>query len=226
MFSNLTSALGEVLHLDSAPAKVREADVSFDRPAEAYQPEKTSINLFLFDVRERSELRSSEPVIQRDAGGRTVSITQPPMRIACSYLVTAWIEAGQSGQKAILNQHDLLAEALLAFSAMPVLSGDKLSETTRAWLSEQPYAVELAVLQSDLTKNMSEFWTAVGGKLRPSFTLTATVAMVSKAKPGSAPLVTGKEIVINKSEADEPVKKPKRPRPKATIVGSNSPQEK
>ncbi|WP_050478899.1 DUF4255 domain-containing protein [Herbaspirillum rhizosphaerae] len=211
MFDNLTRALSEVLHLASAPTLVRKADVTFDRPAETYQPGNTCINLFLFDVRERSELRSSEPVIQRDAGGKTVSIMQAPMRIACSYLVTAWIESGQTGQSAILNQHDLLAQALLAFSAMPTLSGTKLSTATRAWLNEQPYAVELAVLQSDLTKNMSEFWTAVGGKLRPSFTLTATVAMVSKAESMSAPLVSSKEIVINKSMTDAPVIQPKPP---------------
>lgn len=210
MFFNLTSALGEILHLDSTPAQVREADITFDRPAETYQPEKNSINLFLFDIRERLDLRSSEPVIRREVDGKTVSVTQPPMRMACSYLVTAWTEAGQSGQSAILNQHDLLAQALLAFSAMPTLGGTRLSGATRAWLDEQPYAVELSVLQSELTKNMSEFWSAVGGKLRPSFTLTATVAMMSKAKPTSAQLVTSKEIVINKPVADIPAIKPKR----------------
>lgn len=211
MFFNLTSALGEVLHLDSAPAQVREADITFDRPAETYQPEKNSINLFLFDVRERADLRSSEPVVQRDAEGRAVSMAPPPMRIACSYLVTAWVEAGQSGQSAILSQHALLAEALQVFGRMPALPGEKLSGTAQAWLRAQPYPVELAVLQSDLVKNVSEFWSALGGKLRPSFTLTATVAMVANEKPEPVSLVTSKKIVINKSEVDLPVKKPDRP---------------
>lgn len=225
MFSQLTNALRELLHLDSAPKPVKNADISFDRPAENYQPGKTCINLFLFDVRERADLKNSEPVIQRHADGKTVFISQPPMRVACSYLVTAWIDGGQTGQIAILKQHGLLADALLAFSATPTLSGDKLSDDTQAWLREQPYAVELALMQSDLTKNMSEFWTAVGGKLRPSFTLTATVAMVAATAPDVVALVTSKEVLINKSVADVPVKKPKRPA-KTTSVGKNSPQEK
>jgi len=220
MFSQLTNALSELLHLDNAPKQVKNADISFDRPAETYQPGKTCINLFLFDVRERTDLKNSEPVIQRHADGKTVLIRQPPMRVACSYLVTAWIDAGQPGQIAILNQHGLLADALLAFSTTPTLSGEKLSSATQAWLREQPYAVELAVMQSDLTKNMSEFWTAVGGKLRPSFTLTATVAMVATTTPDAVALVTGKEVLINKSVADVPVKQPKRPA-KTTIVGRN-----
>ncbi len=220
MFSNLTNALGELLHLDSAPPQVRNADIAYDRPGESYQPEKTSINLFLFDVRERTDLKSSEPFVQRHADGKTVLISQPPMRVACSYLVTAWVETGQPGQSAILNQHALLADALVAFSATPTLSGEKLPGATQAWLREQPYAVELAVMQSDLTKNMSEFWTAVGGKLRPSFTLTATVTMVAATAPDVVALVTSKEVLINKSVADVPVKKPKRPA-KTTIVGKN-----
>jgi len=211
MFFNLTSALGEVMHLDNAPAQVREADITFDRPAETYQPEKNSINLFLFDVRERADLRSSEPVVQRDAAGRAVSMAPPPMRIACSYLVTAWVEAGQSGQSAILSQHALLAEALQVFGRMPALPGEKLSDAAQAWLRAQPYPVELAVLQPDLVKNVSEFWTALGGKLRPSFTLTATVAMVSNEKPEPVSLVTSKNIAIHPSGADSPVKKPDRP---------------
>jgi len=220
MFHHLTNALGELLHLDSAPAQVRNADISYDRPGESYQPEKTSINLFLFDVRERTDLKSNEPLIERHADGKTVLISRPPMRVACSYLVTAWVETGQPGQSAILNQHGLLADALLAFSATPTLSGEKLPGATQAWLREQPYPIELTVMQSELTRNMSEFWTAVGGKLRPSFTITATVAMVATTAPEPFALVTSREVLINKSVADVPVKKPKRPA-KTTIVGKN-----
>lgn len=196
MFLNLTSALGEVLHLGSAPAQVREADIAFDRPAETYQPEKTSINLFLFDVRERADLRRSEPVIQRDAGGRTVSITPPAIRIACSYLVTAWVEAGQSGQSAVLRQHELLAEVLSVFVSTPVLAAKGMSDATKVWLDAQPYPVELVVMQSDLMRNVSEFWTSVGGKLRPAFTVTATVAMSPRVAPVSEHLVRSREFVV------------------------------
>lgn len=37
----------------------------------------------------------------------------------CSYLVTAWIESGVTGEQAILKQHELLGEVLRVFSRWP-----------------------------------------------------------------------------------------------------------
>lgn len=211
MFSHLTLALAELLHLDDAPALARDADISFDRPGDAYQPEKSSINLFLFDVHERADLRSNEPLLQRSADGKHASFQAPPLRMACSYLVTAWAEAGQAGQSATLAQHELLAAALQAFAGAPTLPADKFSGSARDWLARQPYPVELALMQSDLTRNLSEFWAAVGGNLRPGFTLTATVAMMPEAPSAPVPLVMERDIVINKPDPAAAEKMPARP---------------
>jgi hypothetical protein len=210
MFAHLTMALAELLHVANAPGPAREADISFDRPGDGYQPEKSSINLFLFDVRERADLRSCEPMLRRNADGMSATIAQPPLRMACSYLVTAWAEAGQSGQSATLAQHELLAAALQAFVNVPVLSADKLSGSVRDWLSGQPYPVELGLMQSEPNRNLSEFWSAVGGSLRPAFTLTATVAMVPGQDPVAFPLVRNRDIAINKLEPDASENKPAR----------------
>ncbi|MFZ6756237.1 DUF4255 domain-containing protein [Undibacterium sp. Ji50W] len=196
MFFNLTKALGELLQQRHVPSLLREADLSYDSPTEAYKPVKNSINLFLFDVRERTDLRSSVPVIREGVSGKTVVIGAPELRIACSYLVTAWVEAGQSGQSAVLRQHELLGEVLKLFAATPVLAPKNVLGETKTWLGTQSFPVELVVMQSDLTKNISEFWTAVGGKLRPAFTVTATVAMTPGTAEVTEALVLSKEVDV------------------------------
>ncbi len=102
MIKALTLSLKAILDDSSLPVLVRDAEVAFDRPGDTYSPDKDTINLFLYDVREKAELRSSEPIIARQDGVAT--IRQPPIRLACSYLVTAWIGSGVIGEQALLRR--------------------------------------------------------------------------------------------------------------------------
>jgi hypothetical protein len=188
MIGDLSMTLGAMLSDAALPALVRTAHVAFERPADSYKPDHATINLFLYDVREMTELRSNEPVIARQNGMTT--IRQPPLRLACSYQVTAWAEPGTTGDQAVFDQHQLLGETLKAFgrsAAVPdrFLQGD---------LKTQVYPVSLVAGQADLVRNPAEFWTAMGGKLRPSFTLTAVIALESGHDPITAPDVTSKTL--------------------------------
>ena len=64
------------------------AQIVFEHPTEQFNPQQTTIDLFLYDLRENMELRSNEPVIERNNG--TAIIHRAPLRVACSYLITAW----------------------------------------------------------------------------------------------------------------------------------------
>lgn len=198
MFHGLDSTLKAILDDNSLPTLVREAEVAFDRPSEAYNPGRTTINLFLYDVRENTELRTSEPVIERKNGMAT--IRKPPLRLNCSYLVTAWIESGTTGEQAILKQHELLGEVLRVFSRwprIPLPTPDEKGKTfLQGELRHSPYPISLVTAQTDLMRNPAEFWSALGGKLRPSFTLTATLAMDQQAAPVTAPTVSTSKVVI------------------------------
>jgi hypothetical protein len=171
------------------------AEITFDRPADGYNPQKTTINLFLYDIRESTELRSNESVVERQHG--IVSLRRPPLRVACSYLVTAWTESGVPGEEAILKEHQLLAEVLRVFAGMPTLPH---SNNPNDPLASQPYPIPLVTLQSELMRNPAEFWSALGGKLRPSFTVTATIAIEQAASPVTAFEVSTKKIVIRETE--------------------------
>ena len=190
MISDLADALKAILSANGLPTEVVNADISFDRPSDTYNPPTTTINLFLYDIRENADLRSNEPVIERQGGIATIH--RPPVRVACSYLVTAWIGAEATGEEAILRQHELLGEVLRVFAGMPTIPPERLTGA----LASQPYPIPLAVLQTDLVRNPAEFWSALGGKLRPSFTLTATLALEALSTPVTAPEVSTKKVVI------------------------------
>lgn len=198
MFHTLDITLKSILDDTSTPILVRNSEVVFDRPSDSYNPDKTTINLFLYDIRENNELRSNEPVIERQNG--IAKIRRPPLRMNCSYLVTAWIEAGVTGEQAILKQHELLGEVLRVFSrwpSIPLPTPDEKGKTfLQGELKTSLYPISLFTAQTDLIRNPAEFWSALGGKLRPSFTLTATLAMDQQTEPVTAPEVTTKKVVL------------------------------
>jgi hypothetical protein len=191
MLQLLTHTLKTILDDNSLPQLVRDADIAFERPTESYNPNTRTINLFLYDIRENTELRSNESVIVRQNGIATIS--RPPLRVSCSYLVTAWIESGVAGEQAILNQHQLLGEVLKVFSRMPTIDEKFLQGD----LKNSLYPVSLVTAQTDLIRNPSEFWSAIGGKLRPSFTITATIAIAQDIEPVQEHLVSSKQITLN-----------------------------
>jgi hypothetical protein len=144
------------------------ADVVFDRPTDPFAPLKTTIDLFLYDVRENTELRSNEPVVERINGQ---AITHPPpLRLSCSYLVTAWPVGGQD---LVLQEHRLLGQVIRVLSRYPTIPANFLIGS----LAGQQPALPMLALNTDALKNISEFWTSIGNKLKPSLTVTVTISV-------------------------------------------------
>lgn len=177
MIDLLSQSLSELLK----PA-LGETRILFDPPSETFKPERTSLNLFLYDIRENLELRSNEPRIEPRAPGR-VAIHRPPFRIACSYLITAWAVGGSEPP---LQEQRLLAQALAVLLRYPTIPAALLE----GGLKGQAPPLPMVIAQADGLKAPHEFWTAIGNKLRPSITATVTIAL----EPGEpqaevAPLV-------------------------------------
>ncbi|SRR5258706_4074 len=193
MIHSLTATFKAILDDTSLPALVRDADVAFERPVDTYNPSTPTINLFLYDVRENAELRSNEPVVERQNGIAT--IRKPPLRVACSYQVTAWAGSGLTGEAAMLYQHQLLGAVLKVLSAMATIPETYLPTDLETAL----YPVSLVTAQADLVRNPAEFWTAMGGKLRPSFTVTATIALDQDVEVVVAPEVSSKRISLRQA---------------------------
>jgi hypothetical protein len=186
MIRELSETLQAILDdpgLENSFPELAAAQVAFERPSEQYAPTQATVNLFLFDIRENTELRVKEPVIEHRNG--RAHILRPPMRVDCSYLLTAWI-AGGAGPKPVLEEHELLGQALQVFTRYPTIPENFLQGSLKG--QGRPLPLSVGGTNSGEMKDPADFWTALGNRLRPSLVVTATLELQT-AEPGTAPLV-------------------------------------
>jgi hypothetical protein len=148
--------------------ELASAAIAFDHPVETFNPGQSTIDLFLYDVSEDMELRSNEPLRSRTNGD--VQIRPAPLRVLCSYLVTAW---PVGGAELPLQEHRLLSQALQVLSRTKQIP----SALLRGKLVGQQPPLPMMTARTEGLKDPHEFWTAIGNKLRPSIVVTVTIAM-------------------------------------------------
>jgi Pvc16 N-terminal domain/Carboxypeptidase regulatory-like domain len=171
MIDDLSKTLKAVLH-DPAFAtqfpELHAAEIVFDRPLDPFTPNNTTVDVFLYDLRENLELRLNE-VTTTKVGNQI--ITHPAaLRLACSYLVTAWPVGGQD---LALQEHKLLAQVLRVLSRYPTIPATFLQGT----LVGQDPPLPMVALHPDALKNLAEFWSSLGSKLKASLTVTVTISV-------------------------------------------------
>lgn len=168
--------------------KLVEAQIAFERPSEQFNPSQTTINLYLFDIRENLELREREPFIERR--NNEALIRRPPMRVDCSYLLTAWA-AGSTGPELILEEHELLGLAMQALARHPTIPEKFLQGSLKE--QDRPLPLSVGGTNKGEMKDPADFWSSLGNKLRPSLIVTATLE-VPTSEPETAPLVTARRV--------------------------------
>jgi hypothetical protein len=148
--------------------ELASADIAFDRPLDPFTPPKTTIDLFLYDIRENLDLRLNE-VTTTTVGNQV--ITHPAaLRLACSYLVTAWPVGGADLP---LQEQRLLTEVLVVLSHYPIVPSIFLQGS----LVGQDPLLPMVALHPDALKNLAEFWSSLGSKLKASLTVTVTISV-------------------------------------------------
>ena len=90
MLNDVDETLRQYLIAD-VPVERGEVDISFERPTREWSGRlsKPTLNLFMFDIRERTGYRDDTPQAVRLPTG-AVSQSLPARRVDLSYLVTAW----------------------------------------------------------------------------------------------------------------------------------------
>jgi Pvc16 N-terminal domain/Carboxypeptidase regulatory-like domain len=182
MIRDLSETLRAMLDdpaLASTYPELAAAQILFDQPTEQFKPSQTTINLFLYDVRENLELRSNEPLFERRDG--EVIIRPAATRLDCSYLITAW---PVGGSELALQEHRLLSQAYAVLTSRATIPPAYL----RGRLAGQTPPLPAVAAPAEGLKNPAEFWGALGSKLRPSLNLTVTISM------DALPAVTAREV--------------------------------
>ncbi len=175
MFHLLDAALNSLLDDPATQrtlGKLFDADTSFETPDRNFAPQTDlAVNLFLYEVKENLSLREALPRIDVQAGARGAGVRRrPPLRVDCSYLVTAWAKKPPKTQ----TEHQLLGEAFNLLNRFPVIPLDHLKGTG---LDDQEFPLPAMMVQMDGAKSAGEFWHALGIAPRPYFNLTVTIAM-------------------------------------------------
>jgi hypothetical protein len=168
MLHEVTESLEAFLKQPGLAPPLRDAAIRFDRPTDPYALDQTTVNLFLYEVRENLELRSNESVMRR-VGGQTL-VEPPPYRANCMYLVTAWPVGGTDQPK---QEHQLLGQVLQLIAGAPVIP--QVFLTPGLQLQEPP--LPMLVVQPDGVRNPAEFWAAIGNRIKASLLVSVTVSL-------------------------------------------------
>ncbi len=175
MFNLLDKTLKSVL--DAAPPSAPgvhfgNADISFETPDKDFKTKvgDLAIDLFLYEVKENRDLRQSAP--DREFSNGQGVRRRAPLRVDCSYMVTAW--SNISTQDNVANAHRLLGQAFNWLSRFPVIPDQYVQA---GGLTNQLYAPPTMVAQMEGAKNTGEFWSALGIPPRPYFNLIVTICM-------------------------------------------------
>lgn len=162
--------------------------VHFDAPDDKFAPALPAVNLFLYDVRENTELRSNEWLVERRTDGTTTK-KRSPKRVECSYLITAW--AGD-----VKSEHKLLGDVMTALLRHPTLPAEILQGS----LQGQSPSLPAITLQPGRLQSLGEFWQALGGKPKSALNFTVTIGVEALKPVEAGPPITDKRIPGLKEE--------------------------
>jgi hypothetical protein len=189
VFDDLDLTLGKILGDATVPPAMPGVDVSFKTPDKGFAPAVTTLDLFLYGVHENRVLRDPVPIVTNVGG--SFERGRPPLRLDCDYLVTAWSKKTEGA--AVAEERLILANALLKLSRFPTIPPGYLQNA----LVGQPFPVQMWVAQSDDSKSLGEFWTALGVAPRTSFHVMVTIALDFGVTVPEGPPVLTREVNLD-----------------------------
>ncbi len=190
MINDLDNTIEELLRREFAPTLLDQVAISFAAPDADFPPASVTlpaIDLFLYDIRENLDLRSTEWVTERDTSG-TGRRRRSPLRLDCSYLITAW--SSESSSTRALDEHRILSEVIKVLIRYPVVPEAFLQGS----LVGQDPPLPSSTLQPGRLQSVAEFWQALGGKPKAALNYTVTLSITVDTPTQDVRLVTGKTI--------------------------------
>jgi hypothetical protein len=181
---DLDDTLRELLEQAAPPgSELAGADISFDIPDGDWRGtvDKLTVNCYLYDIRENRDLRTTEPIRQRDPVTNRSTWRQAPVRIDCAYCITAWSPALD---ESVQDEHRLLSQVLMVLLRNRTIPPGVLQGSLTAQMPPYP----TVVASTDGMKNLPEFWGALDQQLKPSLSYVVTLAALLDPEPADADL--------------------------------------
>jgi len=150
----------------TVPLPQRDVDVAFAAPDGDWAAgvSRPTVDLYLWDVRPNlAEREYGEERIEHSDGRRFRR--HPLPRVDCRYLVTAWTTE-------VRDEHSLLGDVLSALLLHPVIDAEHL----QGRFAEVRPLPSVRLRTGDGSEN-SDFWSALGGQLKPGLDLVVTVTV-------------------------------------------------
>jgi hypothetical protein len=198
MIRDLDVTIQSMLATLAPPGSVlASADVTFDLPDAEWRSGISSltVNCYLYDVRENREMRTNERLVQRSDTGTPMALRQPPVRIDCTYCITAWSPADN---ESVLEEHRLLSQVLRLLLQNPTIPGSVLQGSLVTQIPPYPRVIA----GPDNIKNLPEFWGALDQQLKPSLNYTITLALLLDEEPPADAVLDLVEEVHVDAEAE------------------------
>ncbi len=199
MIVDLDNSLAELLKQELLPVLGPTVTICFATPDGDFPPPSVTlpaVDLFLYDIRESTELRSSEWIVTKNSDGTTTR-KRPPVRVECSYMITAW--PAESTPNPPQDEHHMLGEVMKVLLRHPVLPSGILKGS----LKDQEPSLPTVTLQPGHLQSLGEFWQALGGKPKAVLNYKVTLS-VDVHKPVSAsPVVVDKFLKFRSGVGEE-----------------------
>jgi hypothetical protein len=191
---NLVDQSLEAFLRAEVPLPANQIDISFVAPDRdwAARTTKPTVSLYLWDVRVNLRERESGVEVFRDEDG-TVRRQVPKPRMDLRYLVTAWTND-------VRDEHQLLGSVLGALYSQRELPLDYLA---KGYAEVRPVPA-MTVAQPD-ARDSADFWSALGGRLKPGLDLIVTATLDVALAHEVGPPVLRYEVEIEDTEVEERV---------------------
>ena len=197
MIEDLDKTLEELLKRELPASLLQQVSITFATPDSKFPPQSIplpAVNLFLYDIRENLELRDLEWTIDRNNGNPIRR--RAPVRIDCSYLVTAW--PSQASNSAALDEHRLLSAVMRVLLRHRTIPGAVLQGS----LTDTDPPVPGPSLHPGRLQSPGEMWQALGGTPKAGLHYTVTLSVPASDDLETEALVVDKNIKISVGEVE------------------------
>ena len=166
MFADLDESIRQLL-IQRGNLNSGEVDVSFDMPTREWAAgiSKPTINLYLFDLRENTELKNPAPWTVQRGPNNTAIKSRPHVRVDVNYLITAFANS-------VEDEHRLLNRAMVTLFQHPVLPENLLQGQVSG--QEIPTVTGQA---STILQSPADYWGALDNDIKPSIDYRVTVCL-------------------------------------------------